>query len=480
MTKISYISLMAYSFLFAGLLFLYLIYYRNIDEMLILLFIFVLLGLALLNIFIINNSSQYSTTFADGRFYFILFLLIYSIWVPIMSIASNITVFGFSPLNIYQSAIYESNVMSKSLIISNTMMFGFLIGTYIINKVSTKKEVIHKHKYNENKILRYWFLIVITSTLIYMLPFINGGFVILMNGGSIVDVPQFAELYGGNIILSLVGFLFSPEVMTISTIIYIYYLFKNSNISYKKKIVVTILIIIFHITLTLFTTRSARLVIILFSIIAILFSDKKLISKNSVKTLLLFVPLSLVGIYFIDFIFIDDLVSKVTNSQSMIVELMRRFDGIGPYDAFLQSVNERPDISMILNSVYSLLVPIPILGASILSLLNINYSHSPMYSWMASKYPSIYESGGGLAFIPQTEMYLIGGIIGTFVISIFLGLIFGKSRIGVLNLILIAFGLMFARGNLGIIATLTTPYILLSYLLYNTIILRLSIERVKL
>lgn len=440
----------------------------------------ILLSMTILLFFqlsVIKKNSYYTSVLADGRTYFFLFIYIYSIWVPMMSLLSNISSFGFSPLNIYGSSIYSIEDMLRSTILSLVMILGFTVGLLVSRKLyivkSCQMQSTQFNILNFKKMRKYWGIILLISTYIYILPFIMGGFKTINRGGSILDVNGFSEIFGNNLIMSFVGFLFSPEIMTISTIAYLYYLINDENFNNSKKFFIISSLIALHSILTLTTTRSARFVIILIALFAIIKSN---FNKEKVKVLNVtanFIPVIISLIYFIDFFFVDNLLNSTKNAQSILVELMRRFDGIGPYDAYLKAINTIPNIGMLSNILYSLIIPIPVIGSIVVSFFGMS-STSPMYNWMANNYPAIYNSGGGLAYMPQIEMYLIGGTIGTFILALLLGLVFGKPRQFLLNFILIAFGLMFARGNIGIIATLFTPYILISYLLYEKTFSKIS------
>jgi|GEM_PF-3505723 len=450
----------------------------GLGEFKILVCIILMVIIYLISLSELKRTNGEEPILSDGRFYFISFTTLYSVWVPILSILTGISTKPFLPLKISKAIPYGVEEMIKTCGTSITMLMGISLGIFIVNKLSMKDKLKRVALRNENNVYhKKWFYIMILSTFIFLYPFLNGGFEAMKSGGSILDVEQVSTMFSGNIIMTAIGFLFSSEVMTISTAAFLMY-YINSNNSVRKKALVCVLLLCIHTFIALATTRSARFVIILVCLFASTMANKQIRSHPLFKKILKLILIFMVLIYFLDYIIVNEVREGFkAMEESTIVEMMRRFDGTGPYDALFRAVDSSPDISMIQNIPFSFLRPIPIVGDIILSIIGMNTNYSPLYGWMSNQYIEIYSSGGGLAYMPQIEAFLTLGYVGCFLYGLVYGLIFGKKRKGIGNIIIIAMGLMLARGSFGVIASLSIPYIGICYLFYEKFLFRISLKR---
>lgn len=425
-----------------------------------------------------KNSGD--SILSDGRFYIWSFIVLYSIWVPILALISRIINTPFSSLEIYGATKYNILDLLITCYTSLFLLFGMRVGLFIATRIKTNSNIkISKMNNVSNRRYKFWFIVSIISTFVFLAPFIMGGFSLLRSGGTILDVESIASIFSGNIPMTIIGFFFSSEIMTISTSILIMYYLESKN-TIRKKAVVLLLILIFHAILSILTTRSARFMIILIVSFSLIMENKELRNNKMFKKLAVIVPVFMLFVYFIDYILVDQVRSNLSfTNQNLIIEIMRRFDGIGPYDALFKAVHSEPDITMITNIIYSFLRPVPIIGQSIISVLGINQNASPLYLWMSTQYPSIYSAGGGLAYMPHIEAYLIGGYFGCLFFGIVYGLIFGIKRSRVKNIIVIAMSLMLARGSMGVVASLSVPYIFIGYYLYERVIANITLNKIN-
>ena len=125
------------------------------------------------------------------------------------------------------------------------------------------------------------------------------------------------------------------------------------------------------------------------------------------------------------FYFLEMISEHVSNGVTVIGAL-KLFDGFGPYDALLLSAREAEPAGMISNVVYGLFRHIPIFGKKIISLFGMNTSYPPLYTWMAQRY-SLYALGGGLAYMPQLEANLTGGMPACLLFGAVYGYVFAMS-----------------------------------------------------
>lgn len=425
----------------------------------------------------ISRRTHYSL-FSDGRFYVWSFLTLYSIWVPILAIISRIIEMPFSSLNIYGATKYNISELLLTCYTSILLLVGMRVGLLINTRIQPHKKIKFEESNNFlNQKYKFWFLISLISTLVFLAPFILGGFSQIKSGGTILDVESISTLFSGNIPFIIISFFFSSEVMTISTSVFIMY-YLESNKTSRRKAFVLLLILFLHATLSVLTTRSARFMVILIITFSLILKNQELRNSSLFKKIIIVVPIFMIFVYFIDYILVEQVrYNLLYANQNIIIEFMRRFDGIGPYDALFKAVLDKPDLKMLTNIIYSFFRPIPIFGQIIINILGINMSASPLFLWMSQKYPTIYSAGGGLAYMPQIEAYLSAGYLGCYLFGLLYGFIFGKERYGIENIIVIAMSLMLARGSFGVLATLYTPYVLICYYLYHKSISKINIKK---
>lgn len=474
-------SILKNAALYSSLIILSIVIYAFIEKSKIplLLSVYVLILEFIISLRILGYRGLSLDPLKDGRFYFVALIFLYSVWVPIIALLTHFSGTGFSALNTYGAIKYTIEDVLRCNIGSCFLFLGIICGLYLKKfafdwQLTVGGERLTSVQMATKRKVKGWFIISAISTLFFLMPFLKGGFQIIQNGGTILDVESSASLYSGNPIMTILGFFFSPEVMAISTIALIYYLSNCKDIPIKRKYYFIFLIFVFHSLVAIYTTRSARFVLILLATIAIIVSNEEMRRNIRFKRFIIIIAILLLGTFLIDYLITEKHVTGKFGSELWLIEVLRNFDGIGPYDAYLKAINEMADYHMFSNVVYSFFSPIPALGKYVINLLGFTGNGSPLYLWMFDHYHNIYSIGGGLAYLPQIEAYISAGQLGMVLYGFVYGTIFGRRKSGLLNYIVIAFSLMLARGSLGVIASLFWPYIFICYFLYDNVLLRES------
>lgn len=406
----------------------------------------------------------------DGRFYFYTFIFLYTVWGPITSLVAHIGINGFKTIDTLAAEVYSAKDMIATCWISIIFFIGLWIGSLkIFRGRATVKDNTSIIANIDNKVMcKRWMLIAVISTLVFLIPFIRGGFATIQSGGSILDVKGYGSYTSSNFVVNIFLFFFNSEIMTLSTAIMVMYCAKsNYNVNIKNVLYASVLVGCLIISLT--TTRSARSLSIILCLFASIICNSD--NKKKLRLFNFLIPISILFIYFIDNFIMTNPGSNA-NAFSLL-SIMRRFDGLGPYDALLKSVNCAPDITMLGNIIYGAFRPIPIMGKYLVQIFSLNEFASPLYIWMSQHYPEIYAAGGGLAYMPQLEAYLAMGYLGCFLYGFAYGKIFSRERKDFGNIIIICLSFMIARGSMQVLMSLALFYIAIGYSLFDRFLLRL-------
>ena len=420
----------------------------------------------------IKNTTKYDTAFCDGRLWFFSAILIYTIVVPIYGLLTHVLEWGIRPLGtIADARTYTAEELLKTTKMSLLFFCGMTIGFFVRRhlRVLRKENAFQKpdkttaladNRLN-NSMFVGWTIIAGISTLVFLAPFLRGGFNVLRSGGTITDVTSL----GLSVQNPVISIFFSAEVMTIASVAMVYYWFKT-EVSRRSKLVLMVAMVAFQLLLAFATTRRARALTIVVCVLLIYvdwyFKRKKRMPRFQI------VAIACVGIVF----YFLEMISEQAIKGVTFISALSFFDGFGPYDAFLLSAREAEPAGMISNVLYGLCRHIPILGKNIISLFGMNTSYPPLYIWMARRY-SLYALGGGLAYMPQLEAYLTGGMPACLLFGAVYGFIFAMPKKGILNYVIVALGFMVARGSLQVLLQLMWPYVIVSYLLHDQFLLRM-------
>ena len=412
----------------------------------------------------IRFTSEYETILCDSRFYVFTAILMYSVLPPIYCLLTLSENGGARVRTANNATIYTPTELLQTLIMSLLLFIGIMAG--IIWRNHVKDNLIYQTELEEDgkkskKLFTGWLVVCVISTILFLLPFIRGGFKIIQMGGSILDVDRsISNSFFGRI----QELFFSPEIMTASTIAMLFYGFQL-EISQRMKRFILVGVVLFQLIIAMLTTRRARAISIILCafVIYVYWHQKK---KNKLPVIQITITIvAFLFLYFLE-VFMG---SRQTNGTS--ASFFQLFDGISAYDSLLQSTRDVPSLSMLGNVVYGLFRPIPILGKYIIELFGMPTDAAPLYHWMAERYTT-YQLGGGLAYTPQLEAYLSGGYFGCFFFGIFYGYIFGKRRKGLRNVFVIAMAFSIARGTLQVVGNLIWPFGFIGYYFYDRFLFR--------
>lgn len=423
--------------------------------------IYIFIGLIGILYYFIVLQLMYSTTqptiLCDGRFYVFSAIALYSIIPPLYGVLTIEQNNGVRMRSTYTALTYLPKELLLTLIMSLLFFAGILLGLMLRNKTSRKQSSIGEMDNGLcEKKFRCWFLVCAISTLIFLLPFIRGGFRVILAGGTIDDVNREHEW---SIIWKVLDVFFSAEMMTASTVAVLYY-WSRKQTKTKKKSAFLFSIVILEALLAYLTTRRARAIsIILCAFIIYIYryvSEKKRLPIGR---------LAIAGGVFVFFYMLEIIMGQITTGGTF-AELLHIFDGVYAYDSLLLATRNTPSVTMLGNVVYGVFRHIPILGKYFIQLLGFKNDVAPLYQWMAERYVT-YQYGGGLAYTPQLEAYLSLGYIGCLLFGFIYGYVFGKKREGLPNLFVAAMAFSIARGNLQIVLSLMWPFGIIGYYFYD-------------
>lgn len=425
------------------------------------------------------RTCNFRSIWADGRFYLIGAVFCYSIWVPLMVILAGTEEFRLlSP----QSSLWDISALTTSQGLSFLMFVGVLAVLRLFpyghreqrprssarrRGVRTGTTAAERHSRRPDSrppSLMGWGVIAIAAHAAFLAPFLQGGFATLRNGGSILDVSRAVTVFGGPIDI-LVSVFLSPEIMTLSTGMALFTAFDRRRRA-RVALAVAALFLGVGMVVALSTTRTERFAILLLCLTAIL---SQLETRKAMhRRLGLAAAAAALAVTFV--IGTSGKVYSPGQADDPLQKFslaMRGFDGLGPYDAYLTALGDPPNAAMLWNFPFSLVRPIPFIGKAVLGLSGEASETSPLFDWMRSHYPAIYDAGGGLAYMPQIEAYLTFGALGVVALGCVVGAALRRPRHGMLNIMLVVMSLAFARGSLGVLAALVLPYGIICYGLYG-------------
>lgn len=423
---------------------------------------------------VIMPRHRLTNKITDGRFFLVIVLCLYSVWGPFLAVITDVGQFGFRPLgNIRAANTYYANDIIETGWINIVFFLGILCGTgvgrnrskYHLRSTSTQ---CSERNGNAEKYFRLWMIVSIVSTIVFLAPFFRGGFAMIASGRSIIDVHNSGVAQG---IPSIVSVLLGAECMTFSTISMVYYLIKSDKRRSRVYLFVIILIAIQIIIMYTTSRRARALSIIIASLVMVKTDldarDRKVKLRWGVAAVAMF------AIVYLTEVVITTKAHGLVVDEGFVVYLLRQFDGLGPYDALLNSTRHDPDIAMTANVFYGVSRSILIFGKYILEIIGIDPSNSPMHIWLARHYPTIYSVGGGIASMPQLEAYLAMGHAGCFVYGCVYGVYVSRRRNGLKNVILIPISFMLARGDFSVLLYLMWTYYVYCHFVYEKILFRL-------
>lgn len=423
----------------------------------------------------INLNTYDSSILCDGRFYVFTSILAYSVLPPIYGLLTYGQNQGIRMRSTYTASTYTLVELRTTLIMSIFFFVGLLIGVFVRQhskyNIRSSNIVTDDDDTVSRKLFFCWLIVCAISTIGFLVPFFQGGFRAILAGGTIADVETAHE---NTLLWKIMDVFFSSEMMTASTVAVLYYGY-NININNRKKKLLLVSVVIIEALLAYLTTRRARAVaIIMCAMIIYIHWYKKEKGKLPIGRIIV-ISAIFVFIYSLEFIM------GLAHIKLSYVGYLQLFDGIPVYDSLLLSTRSTPSLSMLSNIVYGIFRPIPILGKYFIQLIGFKNDVAPMYQWMADRYVT-YQYGGGLAYTPQLEAYLTGGMIGCLLFGNIYGFVFGKKRNALPNLFIAAMAFSIARGNLQIVLSLMWPFGIIGYYLYDRFLfrrIRISIGKPK-
>ena len=436
--------------------------------MIVLIFLIILFYYLLLNR--LMKTTHQSSVLCDGRFYVFSAMLMYSILPPIYGLLTLQQNGGVRVRAAYNATIYTADELLKTLGMSSLLFAGIIYGFKVREHMGSKHleatlQTNEVDKAVARKKFMGWLVICVVSTFLFYLPFIRGGFAIIRQGGTILDVDRIVL---SGTVGKIQEIFFSADIMTVSTVAMIYYVYQM-EISQKSRYLILVVTVLLQITGAVMTTRRARgLSIMLCAFIIYIYWYEKKRKK---------IPLTQIVVACAAFalLYLLEVIMGQRQTNNHFASYLYLFDGISAYDSLLRVTRETPSVAFLSNILYGLFRPIPVFGKYIVALLEMPTDAAPLYHWMAERYTT-YLYGGGLAYTPQMEAYLCLGYTGCFLFGIFYGFVFGKERYGLMNLFITAMSFSIARGNIQVLLSLLWPYGVIGYLFYD----RFLFERLKL
>lgn len=412
---------------------------------------------------LIKKDCVGQSVFCDYRFYIFSIMLVYTAVTPVYGLLTNVEKNGIIALNAWFAQVFTSKELFETTIISVLFFMGILLGVKSATLRRKKKcefqySPLPENKNQVKKLVMGWAIVCIVSTLYWLRPFINGGFKAILEGGTIDSVDMSSTS-------RILDKFFGADMMVASTVALVFYIFQL-NIKSRTRWAVIISILGSQCLLAFLTTRRGRVIAIILCVVVIYITWY----VNQKKRL----PIVQAGCFLgaIVFLYMLEVIMNFESGTRNLSDVLRLFDGVPAYDSLLTAVRENQTGGMLVNVVYGFFRPIPILGKHIVQMFGMDQGSSPLYLWMASHYPSIYESGGGLAYTPQLEAYLSGGLVAAFGFGLFYGIVFGKKREGLTGLFVIAMSFSIARGTTEVLMHLVWTYGIIGYYFYDRILFR--------
>ncbi|MEG1090314.1 MAG: hypothetical protein RSE38_03250 [Acinetobacter sp.] len=427
---------------------------------------------------ICNGSNK---LFDDGRFYVFTFMFMYSFIVPIYALLVDIAKNSIKVIDMAAGRYYSLDAMISTVWMSVLLFAGIYAGLTTFSNVkftigntySCRNEEVKcwETRIVERKKAHIWFAIATVSTLYFLTPFIRGGFGVIKNGGSILDVNNAFSSQNESILGTLISMLLGSDTMMLSTIAYLYHFFK-SNAKKSRKAVVCFAIVAVHFVLMFATSRRAYSLMIIICACILYMQQYHEQGKKLPILIVIIMPVVFVVVYFA-----QGVIQNGVSIRSMsFADILFQFDGFGPYDALLRASGEQPNISMISNVIYGMFRNIPLVGKYIVGMFGIDPTKPPLYKWMAERY-SVYAYGGGLAYMPQLEAYVTCGYVGCFVFGSVYGSIFSRRYRDLANYFVIAISMTIARGSLQVLFAEFWIGIFICYFIYERILVPLLIGK---
>lgn len=422
---------------------------------------------------------------SDGRFYLFTMLLIYAVTVPLLSLVDGYPARNLSLLPHIRTRVSSEATIMYSQAGSIVLYAGAFLGAFLVWRHSGRgagradSPARGRDESPQPTALTtglsaatwYWTAISAVSTFVFCIPFLMGGFDVLRRGGTVIDIDGFSAIAGGSLPLTLIGFLFSAEVMTGSTLVLMAVLY----LRYRKGggTLALVLLVGFHLALALVTTRTIRAVIFVFAICVLASLPGPAKGRKPLTMVLAVMPVLVVAIGALNLApsLLDESNANY-DAPTSLADLLRSADPSGPYDAYFRALEQEPIAGMAANAVVSFVSSLPFIGGFLLESFGVDPT-PPLADWMRSEYPEIYGVGGGLAAMPQIEAYLTAGIVGCFATGAIMGTVSRLSRTVLGSLFVVALSVLFARGSLGILAQLAVPYGLVVVLFFGVVVPKL-------
>lgn len=368
--------------------------------------------------------------------------------------------FDNGPIVLYKTNAGQ-DLFARAAALGTLFFIGLLIGFKIQSKNNVNE--FKEEPLTQNIIWRrifIWGIVSAISSYFFLKPFFDGGFNILNAGGYILDIDR--NSYHAGVLGLIESTFFSYIMVPVSTTCLVYYLLKL-NIKNSTKWVVSAILIFVQVIIAYTTTRRAYALSIIVCVILLYIKNYYKRNNSIPKSIII------VGVIIVSFFYLQDILWRQTTEVNNLAESVLLFDGIPPYDALLNALQEKDIPVLFSNVIYGVFRPIPVLGKYIVEFFGIDPSAPPLYLWLASRY-STYDTGGGIACLPELESYLIGGYFFTLISGIIFGLFFGKKRTGLMEYIMLIMSFSVARGSLQIFFSLYWQCVIMGYLVFEKLI----------